>query len=128
MLDETTLTATRDVPGWLEERVQAALVEAYGPEYSETNPLITPATKPEFGDYQCNVAMGLAKKLGQKPRDVGGILTTLIPTAGDIEFIILEADHNADGMIDRSELLPALGLWATLAERKASQSRTCNLP
>ena len=69
----------------------------------------------------------LEHKESQKPRDVGGILTTLIPTAGDIEFIILEADHNADGMIDRSELLPALGLWATLAERKASQSRACSL-
>jgi len=74
VLDETTLTTTRDVPGWLEERVQAALVEAYGPEYAETNPLITPATKPEFGDYQCNVAMGLAKRLGQKPRDVASTI------------------------------------------------------
>ena len=55
------------VPEWLEARVQSALVEAYGDEYANTDPLITTATKPEFGDYQCNVAMGLGKKLKMKP-------------------------------------------------------------
>ncbi len=37
-------------------------------------PRSTPATKPEFGDYQCNVAMSLAKKLQSKPRDVAGAI------------------------------------------------------
>ena len=58
------------VPEWLEARVQSALVEAYGDEYANTDPLITTATKPEFGDYQCNVAMGLGKRLKSKPRDI----------------------------------------------------------
>ena len=30
--------------------------------------MVTPATKVEFGDYQCNAAMGLAKNLGMSPR------------------------------------------------------------
>jgi len=54
--------------------VQSALVESYGPEYGETPTLLTPATKPEFGDYQCNVAMSLAKKVKSKPRDVAQTL------------------------------------------------------
>jgi len=62
--------ATLNVLGWLAGRVRAALVEAYGPEYADADPLLTPATKAEFGDYQCNVAMGLGKKLESKPRDV----------------------------------------------------------
>ncbi len=36
----------------------------------EIDPQITAAKEPKFGDYQCNDAMGLAKKLGSKPRDV----------------------------------------------------------
>ncbi len=30
--------------------------------------MVTPATKLEFGDYQCNAAMGLAKNVGMSPR------------------------------------------------------------
>ncbi|MCA1903800.1 MAG: arginine--tRNA ligase [Cyanobacteria bacterium KgW148] len=36
----------------------------------EINPQVTVAKDPKFGDYQCNDAMGLGKKLGMKPRDV----------------------------------------------------------
>ena len=31
--------------------------------------MVTPATKLEFGDYQCNAAMGLARNVGLAPRD-----------------------------------------------------------
>lgn len=37
--------------------------------FTTSDAMVTPATKPEFGDYQCNAAMGLAKKVGMKPRD-----------------------------------------------------------
>ena len=39
VLDETS-ASTMCVPEWLEERVQAALVEAYGPEWGDTDPLM----------------------------------------------------------------------------------------
>lgn len=55
---------------WLRERVRDALVDAFGPEYADADPLLTPATKPEFGDYQCNVAMPLGKSLKSKPREI----------------------------------------------------------
>ena len=61
---------TLDMLDWLSGRVSEALVSAYGPEYADAPTLLTPATRPEFGDYQCNVAMGLAKKVKAKPRDV----------------------------------------------------------
>ena len=66
------------VPEWLEARVQSALVEAYGDEYANTDPLITTATKPEFGDYQCNVAMSLAKRLKSSPRDVAATIVATV--------------------------------------------------
>ena len=36
--------------------------------------LVVPAARPEHGDYQCNQALGLAKQLGSKPRDVAARL------------------------------------------------------
>ena len=62
--------STLDVLEWLDGRVKEALVDAFGPDYADAKTLLTTATKAEFGDYQCNVAMGLGKALKSKPRDV----------------------------------------------------------
>lgn len=43
---------------------------AFGDAVAGTDPLLAPSKDPKFGDYQCNAAMGLAKQLGAKPRDV----------------------------------------------------------
>lgn len=80
----TSSTAgTIDVSGWLAERIQAALGEAFGSEFASADPMLTPATKPEFGDYQCNAALKLAKELGQKPRDVASKLMEAVEL-GDV--------------------------------------------
>jgi arginyl-tRNA synthetase len=54
----------------LKTQVNAALVKCFGPGYADTDPLLVPASNPQFGDYQSNVAMGLAKPLGQNPRSI----------------------------------------------------------
>jgi arginyl-tRNA synthetase len=51
-------------------RFQTALVAAFGSAYADTDPLLNVASNPKFGDYQANVALGLAKTLGAKPRDI----------------------------------------------------------
>ena len=51
----------------LTERFQNAFAEAFGEEYRTADPIIRPG---KFSDFQCNAAMGLAKKLGAKPRDL----------------------------------------------------------
>ena len=54
----------------LKNRVQAALVAAFGDEYQETDPLLVSTNNPKFGDYQANVAMSLAKPLKSNPRAI----------------------------------------------------------
>ena len=51
----------------LTERFQTAFAAAFGPEYADADPIIRPS---QFADFQCNAAMGLAKRLGRKPRDI----------------------------------------------------------
>ena len=47
-----------------------ALKETFGDDLKILEPLVVPATNPKFGDYQCNVALPLAKQLKQKPRAI----------------------------------------------------------
>ena len=47
-----------------------AIVAAFGDQYADADPLIQSSRNPEFGDYQANVAMSLAKKVGDNPRNV----------------------------------------------------------
>lgn len=53
----------------LNDRVRQALIEAFGDVGKVSDTMVLP-TKPEFGDYQCNAALPLAKKMGLKPRDI----------------------------------------------------------
>ncbi|MCH8969174.1 MAG: arginine--tRNA ligase [Planctomycetes bacterium] len=52
------------------ERVSEALVAVLGAEGAEADPLVAPSQDSKRGDYQSNCAMGLAKKLGRKPREL----------------------------------------------------------
>ncbi|AXK44272.1 arginine--tRNA ligase [Brachybacterium saurashtrense] len=51
----------------LTERFQTAFAAAFGPEYADADPIIRPS---QFADFQCNAAMGLAKRLGRAPREI----------------------------------------------------------
>lgn len=53
----------------LTERFAAAFTAAFGPEYRDADPIIRPS---QFADFQCNAAMGLAKRLGRPPRVIAG--------------------------------------------------------
>ncbi len=54
----------------LKQRLQTALVNAFGPDLEGTDPVLVPTNNPKFGDYQANVAMSLAKQLKDKPRAI----------------------------------------------------------
>ncbi len=54
----------------LSQRVTEAIAEAFQLKPEDVNPRLTRSQDDKFGDYQCNAAMGLAKQLGQKPRDI----------------------------------------------------------
>ena len=54
----------------LAEHFERALIAAFGSEFADTDPLLAATNNPKFGDYQANLAMSLAKRLQQKPRDI----------------------------------------------------------
>ncbi|MBQ6245618.1 MAG: arginine--tRNA ligase [Kiritimatiellae bacterium] len=62
----TARTGDGDLAAWL----QNALEKAFGEAAAGTTLRVNPATDPRFGDFQCNDAMGLAKKLHLPPRAI----------------------------------------------------------
>lgn len=63
----------------------AAVAEVAGSAPGEMDPAVRPAGDPQFGDYQCNVAMQLAKRLKAKPRDLAQrIVAAVQPRLADI--------------------------------------------
>lgn len=49
----------------LSQRVGEAIAAAYGPEHADADPMIRVSAQPQYGDFQANAAMGLAKRLGR---------------------------------------------------------------
>lgn len=54
----------------LSTAVSDAMRRAFGEAVAGADALVATSKDARFGDYQCNAAMGLAKQLGAKPRDV----------------------------------------------------------
>lgn len=65
----------------LQDRLAQALVAAFGSEYTDTDPILVPASNPKFGDYQANVAMSLTKRLGQPPRAIAEAIVQQLQVA-----------------------------------------------
>jgi arginyl-tRNA synthetase len=51
--------------------LRAALAAEFGPDYADADPVIRPS---QFADFQANVALALAKRLGRPPREVAARL------------------------------------------------------
>ncbi len=62
--------------------VQHALAEEFGGEFAAADPLIRPSG---FADYQSNVAMSLARRLGRPPREVADLIAKGLDGASAVQ-------------------------------------------
>lgn len=60
-------------------RVQTAITQAFGEDFSQTDPVIRPS---QFADIQINAAMALAKKVGLQPREVAARIVEALEVNG----------------------------------------------
>ncbi len=58
----------------LKVKLQQAMGAAFGVEYAKIDPILVSTSNPKFGDYQANVSLSLAKKLGQQPRAIASAI------------------------------------------------------
>lgn len=80
--DQSLTGGTKDK---ITELVRKAVLSSFPEITSTIQPLVLPC-KPEFGDYQTNLAMIISKELKKSPKDVANILT-LSPTFRASEII-----------------------------------------
>ena len=58
----------------LEAQLRSAMQQAFPEADAGLNPALSPASKPEFGDFQANGALALAKPLKQAPRQIAAAI------------------------------------------------------
>jgi arginyl-tRNA synthetase len=92
-LTATKLGRMADPQEVLAERVRTALAAAFGAEYADADPLIRPSA---FADYQANVALPLAKRLGRAPREVAAEITRHLA----VEDVCREAEVSGPGFLN----------------------------
>ncbi len=76
-----------DIQQTLERLLRDAVAETFGEAFTDADPILRQATSPKFGDYQANLAMGLAKRLDQKPRDIAQRIAEHLPTGGALDKV-----------------------------------------
>jgi arginyl-tRNA synthetase len=103
----------------LRVKFNQALVAAFGVEFADTDPLIFATNNPKFGDYQANISLSLAKKVGQQPRviaqqiidnlDLGEIAET--PEIAGAGFINIKIKITyLESLLNEIQLDPRLGI------------------
>ncbi len=91
----------------LTHQLQEAIERAY-PEAAERataarqplDPQLAPASKPEFGDFQANGALALAKGLGQPPRQIAAAIASQLAADPSFSELCLEPEIAGPGFIN----------------------------
>jgi arginyl-tRNA synthetase len=94
----------------LEPRFEAALRAAFGDEHAKTDPVLR---RSDRADYQADVAMALAKKVGKPPRDVAKLIMDHL----DLSDIADKVEVAGPGFINVTLSAAFLGAAATLVAR-----------
>lgn len=67
-----------------------AIIRSFGSDYQHIESLVTPISKIQYGDYQCNNAMSLSKQLKLNPIDIANQIVQNIPSNKIISKITIE--------------------------------------
>lgn len=103
----------------LKNRFEQAMIAAFGNELAGTDPILVSASNPKFGDYQSNVAMSLAKQLGQAPRAIADTIVQHLdvsdlcepPTVAGPGFINLSLKASyLESQLQAAQADPRLGI------------------
>ncbi|MFN9174966.1 MAG: arginine--tRNA ligase, partial [Synechocystis sp.] len=62
-----------------------ALAGQFADDVTLPTPLVVSASNPKFGDFQCNIALPLAKQLGQQPRAIAAEIIAKVDLTGICE-------------------------------------------
>ena len=83
MLVESILLITMNsIIEQLRIKLTQALTASFGLARADIDSMVVPASNPNFGDYQSNVALSLSKQLGQQPRAIAQQIVQNLDVSG----------------------------------------------
>ena len=94
----------------LDTQLREAMQRAFPEVDALLDPQLAPASKPEFGDFQANGALPLAKPLKQAPRQIAGAIVEALQANPAFAALCLEPQIAGPGFINltiRPECLAA---------------------
>jgi len=77
----------------LEERFRSAIAVAFGREYDDVDPLIRPS---QYADFQADVALPLARRLGRPPREIAQELVAAL----DVDAMCRPPEISGPGFVN----------------------------
>ena len=84
----------------LEAQLREAMQRAFPEVDALLDPQLAPASKPEFGDFQANGALPLAKPLKQAPRQIAGAIVEALQADPAFTALCLEPQIAGPGFIN----------------------------
>ena len=84
----------------LDAQLRAAMARAFPEADGPLDPQLAPASKPEFGDFQANGALPLAKPLKQAPRQIASAILEQLQADTDFTDLCLEPQIAGPGFIN----------------------------
>lgn len=92
-MSETSLSPIPNLRHALDSLVRSAISKVTGLDPSDCQPFLAQSKSPQFGDYQSNAMMALAKQLKKNPRELGAQVKEA-----------LEADPDSKHLLEKCEL------------------------
>ena len=84
----------------LDAQLRAAMQRAFPEADAGLDPQLAPASKPEFGDFQANGALPLAKPLKQAPRQIATAIVEQLQADPAFTDLCLEPQIAGPGFIN----------------------------
>ncbi len=103
----------------LEAQLREAMQRAFPEVDARLDPQLAPASKPEFGDFQANGALPLAKPLKQAPRQIAAAIVMALQADSAFTALCLEPQIAGPGFINLT--IRPERLAAELASRMGDQ-------
>jgi arginyl-tRNA synthetase len=91
----------------LDAAIRRAIAESVG---VDADAIVRPATNPQFGDYQANFAMPLAKELGRSPRDLAEAVVAELDLGAICERVEVAGPGFVNLTLDRGWIAATVGL------------------
>ena len=102
----------QDLHAQIDARLRRAVAAALGQDHADADPLLRPTADPRHGDYQANIAMSLAKTVGERPREVAERIVEHIDRDDLFSDINIAGPGFINLTLDNDAIADALGSMA----------------